>query len=55
MSQKESLIKFLKGRTTTFTVEEVNAMVSIVNTLEEPKPSVPEGLEKRDKKEAKKK
>lgn len=54
MSQKQTLINFFKNRTTTFTVDEINAVINIVNTLQEPKVSVPEGLEKRGK-EAKKK
>lgn len=33
---KEQLITFLKGRNTTFTVEEVNQVINIVSVLEEP-------------------
>lgn len=36
MSQKQTLIEFLKKRTTTFTVDEINAVINIVNTLKEP-------------------
>jgi len=34
---KEQLIAFLKKKTTTFSVEEVNQIIQIVSTLEEPK------------------
>lgn len=34
---KDNLLQFLKNKTTTFTVEEVNQMTAIVNQLEEPK------------------
>lgn len=54
MSQKQTLINFFKGKTTTFTVDEINAIVQIVNTLEEPKKTVSEGLEARDKDKKKK-
>jgi len=32
---KEQLIKFLQSRTTTFSVAEINSMISIVDKLEE--------------------
>ena len=39
---KQELITFLKGRNTTFTVEEVNQVINIVSVLEEPAPKKPE-------------
>jgi len=33
---KNNLIKFLKQRTTTFTIEEMNAIINTVDQLEEP-------------------
>lgn len=38
MSTKDTLIKFLKGKATTFTLDEVNGMIALISGLEEPKP-----------------
>jgi len=49
-SQKESLLTFLRNKTTTFTHQEMQSVIAIISTLEEKKDAVSEGLEKRDKK-----
>lgn len=41
MSQKNNLINFLKGKTATFTFDEIIQMIAIISKLEDPKPEEP--------------
>ena len=41
MSQKDTLIKYLRSKQTNFTFEELQSVIAIINTLQEPEAKKP--------------